>query len=60
MNGEPGALSRVVLCTAGRAALLAAGMYAGGKRENLTRDAVAGALGIEAFVLAWAAWQNHG
>lgn len=58
VNGRPGGLSRTILCTLGRAALLGVGMWAGGKRENLGRDALAGALGIEAFVLAWAAYRS--
>lgn len=37
-----------------RAVLIGTGMWIGGKRENVGRDALAGAIGIEAFVLGWA------
>lgn len=53
VNGRPGGLGRTILCTAGRAALIGTGMWIGGKKENVGRDAVAGALAIEVFVLAW-------
>jgi len=34
-------------------------MLVGGKTKNLARDAFAGALGIEAFVLAWAYYRSR-
>lgn len=58
VNGRPGGLTRTVGCTLGRAALIGTGMWISGKRENLGRDALAGALGIEAFVLAWALYRR--
>lgn len=58
VNGKPGGLVKTVACTLGRAALIGTGMWLGGKRENLGRDAVAGAVGIEAFVLAWALYRS--
>lgn len=59
VNGQPGGLGRTVLCTFGRAALIGTGMWVAGKRENLGRDALAGAIGIEAFVLAWAIYRRE-
>lgn len=58
VNGKPGGLTKTIACTLGRAALIGTGMWLGGKRENLGRDAVAGAVGIEAFVLAWALYRS--
>lgn len=59
VEGDTGALPRVVGFTVARAGLIALGMYAlGGKRENLVRDSLAGACGIEVFVLAWALWRK--
>lgn len=54
VTGRPGGLGKTIVCTLGRASLIGVGMAVVGKRENLVRDALAGALGIEAFVLAWA------
>lgn len=59
VNGKPGGLVKTIACTIGRAALIGTGMWIGGKRENLGRDAVAGAVGIEAFVLAWALYRSN-
>jgi len=57
VRGEPGGLSGVILSTAGRAALIGSGLYVlGGQRENLLKLSLAGAVGIEVFVLAWAAF----
>lgn len=56
--GDVDAVGRVALCTLGRAVLLGAGMLVAGKRENLVRDAIAGAVGIEAFVIGWAVWRR--
>ncbi len=58
VNGKPGGLVKTIVCTLGRAALIGTGMWLGGKKDNLGRDAVAGALGIEAFVLAWALYRS--
>ena len=41
----------------GRATLIGAGMYVAGERQNVVRNAVAGALAIEVFVLAYVGWQ---
>jgi hypothetical protein len=59
VKGRPGGFGRTVACTFGRAALIGVGMLVGGKTENLARDAFAGALGIEAFVLAWAYYRSR-
>lgn len=60
--GDFAALPRVVGFTAARAGLIALGMLALGDRSDrkaIVPNAVAGALGIEAFVLAWAAWKTR-
>lgn len=59
MSGDPSGLIGVVGHTIGRSALVGAGMAVAGERKHLVRNAVAGALGIEAFVLVWAAWKAH-
>ena len=59
VTGKPGGLVRTVGCTLGRAVLIGTGMWLGGKRDNLGRDAVAGALTIEAFVLGWALYRTN-
>lgn len=56
VRGEPGALVGVLVTTALRAGLVAAGAYAAGVRGTaLKRAAIGGALAIEVFVLAWVA-----
>lgn len=57
MSGDPGGLLGVVGHTLGRSVLVGTGMAVAGERKHLVRNAVAGALGIEAFVLMWAAWK---
>jgi hypothetical protein len=39
-----------------RAALVGAGLVVAGERTHVIRNAVAGSLAIETFVLGWAAW----
>ena len=39
--------------------LVAAGLLVAGERTHVVRNAVAGSLAIEAFVLSWAAWKLH-
>lgn len=51
--GKPGGWAEVAGWTAVRAALVATGLYAVGERRHVVRNAVAGAVAIEAFVLAW-------
>jgi hypothetical protein len=58
MHGDPGALLRVLGYTAFRALLIGAGLFAFGNREHLVRNSIAGALGVEAYVLWWASRQN--
>jgi hypothetical protein len=53
MAGRPGALAHMLVSYAGRTAIIAAGMYASGKREHLTRDAAAGAAVIEIALLTY-------
>ena len=59
MSGDPSGLVGVVGHTVGRSVLVGVGMAVAGERKHLVRNAVAGALGIEAFVLVWAAWKAH-
>lgn len=57
--GDPDAIGRVLFHTLLRASLVGTGMYLmGSRRETLIRDALAGSLGIDAFVLAWVLWKN--
>jgi hypothetical protein len=53
VRGEPQALPKVLLHTAGRAVLIGIGLAIVGEREHLMRNALAGALAVEAFVLAY-------
>lgn len=56
VHGVPGALPRVIWHTALRSALVGVGLSVAGMRDprDLVRYSIAGALGIEAFVLSWA------
>lgn len=58
VSGDWKALPTAVLHTALRAALIGSGLLVAGERANTVRNAVAGSLAIEAFVLAWAAWKR--
>jgi hypothetical protein len=53
VQGDMKALPEVVLHTALRAGLIGTGMYIAGARTDVVRNAVAGSLAIEAFVLLW-------
>jgi hypothetical protein len=56
VRGVPGALGQVLVHTAGRAVLLAAGMsIAGHATKDLLRDALAGAIALEVLMLLNAA-----
>ena len=55
LDGEPGALADLGGMVAMRAALLAAGMAAAGERQNLGRNALAGSLAVQAFVVSYTA-----
>jgi len=58
--GDTSALWLLLRDAAGRAGLVGVGAYAAGVRgENLWRASIGGALGIEAFVLAYAYWQTR-
>lgn len=59
LRGDWSALPRVIGFTAARAALVSVGLLAVGEREHVVRNALGGALAIEGFVLAWAAWKLH-
>jgi hypothetical protein len=57
LSGDVRALPAVVGYTAARAALIGTGLLVAGERAHVIRNAVAGALAIEAFVLVWGAWK---
>lgn len=53
-DGDFGALGSVIAHTGLRATLIGAGLWAvGARRGTIVRDAVAGSLGVDAFILAW-------
>lgn len=55
VRGEPGALPRVLVHSAGRALLVGLGLALVGFRgKDLVKGAVGGSLAIEGFVLAYA------
>lgn len=59
VGGNVSALPVVVFHTGLRAGLIGLGLYAVGFRgEQLLKGAIAGAIGIEAFVLAWAIYER--
>lgn len=59
--GDPGALPTAFGHMVGRGVLLAAGMMllTDLPRPTVVKAATAGTLAIEAFALAWFAWQQH-
>lgn len=59
VRGESGSFVRVVGHTLLRAGLIGVGLAIAGEREKLVRYSVAGALGIEAFVIGYAYWQRR-
>lgn len=59
MSGDLKGLVGVVGHTIGRSVLVGVGMAIAGERQHLIRNSLGGALGIEAFVLVWAAWKAH-
>lgn len=57
--GDVSAIPVMIFHTAMRAALVGVGMYVVGLRgPNLIKYSLAGAASIEAFVLAWALYEN--
>lgn len=58
VNGEPGGFAGIVGSTLGRAALIAAGVKFLTDDPEPLRKGMAGALGIEVFVLLYAASQR--
>ena len=58
--GVPGAIPRAALHTAGRAVLIAAGVWVAGERDwgKLAKYGVGGALAVEVFALSWA-WTHR-
>jgi hypothetical protein len=60
-EGDPWAVPAVIVSTALRGGLVAAGAYAAGVRgENVAGAGLGGALFIEAFVIAWVGYQKLG
>lgn len=59
--GDAGALPKVILHTAVRGALVGLGLYAAGMRggKDLAKFGLAGAVGIEVFVLLWALYEKN-
>jgi hypothetical protein len=59
VSGDLRALPAVLGTTVARAALIATGLIVAGERTpaRLVKNAVAGSLAIEAFVIGWAAWK---
>lgn len=53
VRGEVKALPTVLLHTAGRAALIGIGLAVIGERKHIVRNAVAGAVAVEVFVLGY-------
>jgi hypothetical protein len=58
VGGDWRALPTAVLHTTLRAALVGTGLLVAGERAHVVRNAVAGSLAIEAFVLSWAVWKK--
>ena len=56
-NGESWGLLAVLASTVGRAGVIGAGLFLAGEREHLLRNACAGALAIETFVLIRVGYQ---
>jgi hypothetical protein len=59
VDGKPSGLWGVVTTGLGRAALISVGLYLAGEREHVVRNALAGALAIETFVLGYVAYKKH-
>jgi len=59
VGGDWSALPLAVGHTILRAALIGSGLIVAGERAHVVRNAVAGTLAIETFVLAWAAWKRQ-
>lgn len=58
-DGNLGDLAGALGHTALRAALIGTGLWlVGARRDTLVRDAVAGSVGIDAFILAWTLWHS--
>jgi hypothetical protein len=60
VGGDIGALPKVLLHTTVRGGLIGLGLYAAGMRgaKNLVKFGLAGAVGIEVFVLLWALYEK--
>ena len=56
-NGESWGLVAVLASTVGRAGVIGAGLFLAGERDHLVRNAFAGALAVEAFVLMRVGYQ---
>jgi hypothetical protein len=59
VRGQPGALAEAALHTMFRSVLVSCGCYAAGFRgRKLMRASVSGAIAIEGFLVAWAAYKE--
>lgn len=61
VSGDVGALPKVIFHTVVRGALVGLGLYAAGMRggKDLAKFGLAGAVGIEVFVLLWALYEKN-
>lgn len=65
-RGDEGAIWAVGLGLLSRAIIIGLGLYVAGERENLVRNALAGSIAVELFVLGWVwstspkAWEARG
>jgi hypothetical protein len=57
LSGDMSALPVAIGHTILRAGLVGSGLLIAGERAHVIRNAIAGSLAIETFVLGWAAWK---
>ena len=58
VSGDWSCLVPVIGTMVARGALIGVGMAVSGERKHLLRNAAAGAVAVEGFVLLWAAWKR--
>lgn len=58
VSGDMSALIPSIAFTAVRAGIIGVGLAVVGERRHLIRNAVAGAVAVEVFVLAWALYEK--
>ena len=59
VSGDRSCLLPVIGTTLARSALIGVGMAVAGERKHLVRNAVAGAVAVEGFVLIWALFKKE-